>query len=116
MEEIFKLAGKKGFKPDVQIYPTFIEADTGIIDYKKLDRFLDIKQYLWLCELQKWLMKKHGLYAYIDYENLDGVIIDYKCIGVDVLFREPISLLNEDALRYSDYLEPLLIEALKLLK
>lgn len=39
------------------------------------DRYVSaIKQQ----ELQKWLREKHGLCAYIDWENLECKIIDYK--------------------------------------
>jgi hypothetical protein len=95
MKELQELAKEKGFRS--QLEGNYLLGG--------------LWNYLYDCELQKWLREKHGLYAFIDYENMKGKIINYKDFDGAILYSDEL---------YCDTnkqdLEELLLKSLKLIE
>lgn len=64
--------------------------------------------------LQKWLREKHGIFAYLDYKNLDMIVVDYKNHEGMTMFEE--SMWERSQETEEEHIEILLIEALKQIK
>ena len=108
MKKLLELAVEKGFKPKTLTTRWTLEAKLGI---KKSETFLvnETCEYLLLCEIQKWLREKHGIYL---------VVQNYSKASDEVLgFRAHIFpyLLTKAFDTYEEALEKGLQEALKLI-
>jgi 5'(3')-deoxyribonucleotidase len=98
MKELIKLAKEKGFE-------SRYVSDLILIELS------DTNQYLWMCELQKWLFDKYEIMAYIDFFSFEYVFIEYE----RGIVRESIPHIIDDNIHQIKWLEGLLFEALKLL-
>jgi len=64
-------------------------------------------------ELQKWLRTEHGVYAFVDWEEVIDVIVDWKNFGGKLILKRDRSIQD---LEKEDDINDLLIEALNYLK
>jgi len=117
-EQLTSLAKEKGFESKVSIIPFFGTAKDGKAKLVSVDE--DLIYYLWLCELQKWMMDKH--YIHIDTETelsceseMDTYFDIIRFTG-NVAYCEKIKSLNEPFTNHDEGFVTALFEALKLIK
>ena len=102
MEELIKLAKEKGFQ---SIINSSVATD-------RLNMSLDDADYLWMCELQKWLREKHNIHVFIHYNTLtEKHRIEY-ITHIDKEIENEYS----EFITHEQALEQALIEGLKLIK
>jgi len=118
-KELIELAKKEGFESNVHIYPRCFNAHIGLFDVDKLNNFHDTKYYLWLCELQKWLIYEYKLHIYIvpigSYKgwhlaNIRHLTLDLLADKIDIGAKK------ESFKSYEQALEKGCFEALKIIK
>lgn len=110
-EQLIKLANEKCFLSKLSII-------LSGIDYipKTIEKYIeDIEHYLWMCELQKWLMDTYDIYVnsypyQIPELYFGSDIIKFNGITLDLLNQT----LHDET--YEQALEKGLFEALKLIK
>ncbi len=71
MKELIELAKEKGFEIQVKIVPVIFFEDGKTINEDNLNAFIDTANYLWMCELQKWLRDEYNIIieCYLNLEN-----------------------------------------------
>lgn len=108
MKELIELSKKIQFESVLVTEPNWREKPKGY----------ELQAYLWMCELQKWLIEKKDVFVLVFFDAiLFSVSIYGRGIKDEIIFKSE-SLTKENSIIYAKYEQALkkgLIEAIKIL-
>lgn len=87
-EKIIELAKEKGFTSEFLYNHPY-----------KYSPKEPLRWYLWMCELQNWLIEEHRIYAYVDWHDCSSVIWDKPKEKVITYEHQDLDELLEEALK-----------------